>query len=249
MAAEKQFRKLVRKMLVLVVDRQTGPNQGKSQLVHDCYGSQLHMAQIMTEHTQTEKQVFGKVQLEGPLTEDRVDWLIDQYMVVADPQPVVLITETLTRSKQRLATQIQKLDMIASHQAFFTEAGVEQRQQKIKIKVLMAQVKSKSETDIKEETDVDSYLRMLTIHNLDTARIRKKYIDYRELREKAEREGVPFEELKKREEQTDVEPEAEKVDKPKRPIKLKAKKKKKAEVEMCIVMKDKDGNIINFDEN
>jgi hypothetical protein len=36
---------------------------------------------------------------------------------------------------------------------------------------------------------------MLHIHNLDTARIRKKYIDYKEMREKADREGIPFEEL------------------------------------------------------
>jgi hypothetical protein len=133
--------------------------------------------------------------------------------------------------------------MIASHQSFFTEAGVEQRQQKIKMKVLMAQ--SKSETEEKTESDADKYLRMLQIHNLDTARIRKKYIDYAELREKAAREGIPFEELKKQQEQV-IEQEPEK---PKRPIKLKAKKtKKKLDTEVLIVMKDKDGNVINFDE-
>lgn len=80
------------------------------------------------------------------------------------------------------------------------------------------------------------------MHNLDTARIRQKYIAYRELREKALKEGVPFEELKKQENIQVFEP----TEKPKA-LKKKITKKKKA-AEVCIKMKDKDGNIINFDE-
>ena len=80
------------------------------------------------------------------------------------------------------------------------------------------------------------------MHNLDTARIRQKYIAYRELREKALKEGVPFEELKKQENIQVFEP----TEKPKA-LKKKITKKKKA-AEVCIKMKDKDGNVINFDE-
>ncbi len=80
------------------------------------------------------------------------------------------------------------------------------------------------------------------MHNLETAKIRQKYIAYRELREKALREGVPFEELKKQENiEVFVPTEKPKV------VKKKIIKKKKAN-EVCIKMKDKDGNVINFAE-
>lgn len=56
------------------------------------------------------------------------------------------------------------------------------------------------------------------MHNLETAKIRQKYITYREMRERSNREGIPMEELKS---------EAEEPEPAKKTTKLKGKKPKK----------------------
>ena len=86
----------------------------------------------------------------------------------------------------------------------------------------------------------------MQVHNLDTARIRLKYIAYRQLRQKAVDENIPYEELKKQEGVQVFEPS---LGGPKTKKKKFVKKKKAVVVEMCIKMKDKDGNVINFDED
>ena len=55
MTAEKQIRKLIRKMLMLTIDKQHSTAQSHrkhptvNMLFQDCYSSYIHLAQIMTE--------------------------------------------------------------------------------------------------------------------------------------------------------------------------------------------------------
>jgi ATPase subunit of ABC transporter with duplicated ATPase domains len=106
-------------------------------------------------------------------------------------------------------------------------------------------------------SEAEQYLRILQVHNTDTLRIRHKYITYCELREQAREEGVSFEELRKQHAATE---DSSVSTKGKGPGKKKVGKKltglaaakrrfaKQANTEVVIKMKDKDGQVINFDE-
>ena len=97
---------------------------------------------------------------------------------------------------------------------------------------------------------------MLQVHNTDTLRVRHKYITYCELRERAREEGISFEELRKQ--QAAIEDSSMSVKgkglgkkKGKKLTGLAAAKRrfaKQANTEVVIKMKDKDGQVINFDE-
>jgi hypothetical protein len=67
-----------------------------------------------------------------------------------------------------------------------------------------------------------------------------KYISYREMRDRSNKEGIPIEELKALPEEPD--PVVKKT-------KPKTKLKKQKGAEIVIKMKDKDGNVIEFDED
>ena len=89
---------------------------------------------------------------------------------------------------------------------------------------------------------------MLKVHNTKVNKITAGYREYVELRERSKTEGIPFEELKAQAAEEAGEP----VKKAKK-AKKGGKKKKKLAAGFggaCdILMKDKDGNIINYDSN
>jgi hypothetical protein len=132
---------------------------------------------------------------------------------------------------------------VVSHSTFFTEAGIEARNQKIKMKVLMQQERSKSANEEKENNqqnaEVENYLKVLQLHNVETARIRLKYINAKN--------GVDTKDEAEPDKPTELSQAPESESKPAKKGKKKSKKKKPAAQEFVIKMKDKDGNVINFD--
>lgn len=59
---EKHLRKMIRKCLMLTIDAQTSTQKANSQtLLASRLPSHLHVASIMNEKTNEEKQTFGKV--------------------------------------------------------------------------------------------------------------------------------------------------------------------------------------------
>ena len=59
----------------------------------------MHIAAIYTETTADEKATFAHVKLEsGELAEDKVDWLIDQF-VGTNGLALELINETIAKCK------------------------------------------------------------------------------------------------------------------------------------------------------
>ena len=97
---EKHYRKMIRKIFVLTFDKaplqsqhigfgiygtrasrkekESKTDQAPSLPLSENLPSHLHLAAIMGERTQEEKQSFGKIELESgqSLTEDRIDWVI-----------------------------------------------------------------------------------------------------------------------------------------------------------------------------
>ena len=96
---EKHFRKIIRKVFVLTLDKnlnagphanhlgfgvsyarsKTAANSALPSLpLSEALPSHLHLAAVMGERTQFEKETFGKLTLESgqSLTEDKVDWAI-----------------------------------------------------------------------------------------------------------------------------------------------------------------------------
>ena len=63
--------------------------------------SHLHLAAIMGERTQLEKQTFGKLTLEvnQSLTEDKIDWAIQNF--IESQSYYELIQEVLEKAKDR----------------------------------------------------------------------------------------------------------------------------------------------------
>ena len=89
---------------------------------------------------------------------------------------------------------------------------------------------------------------MLKVHNSKVNKITGGYKEYCELRERSKTEGIPFEELKAQvDENNDLLPKKAKKGK------KGGKKKKTFKAGFgggCeILMKDKDGNVINYDSN
>lgn len=81
-----------------------------NQLITESYPSYLHLATIYAEYTQDEKETFGTIRFDfGQLTEEKIDWLTDQYLGV-NAMPIELINETINRCKQKFQSQLFKLD-------------------------------------------------------------------------------------------------------------------------------------------
>jgi hypothetical protein len=110
-----------------------------AQLLADAFPTHLHLASIMSERTQDERETFGKVKFESDercLTEDKVDWLIDQYLIDIS-SPFELIKETIGRCRSRFLAQFSKFEAACNQQVFFTETGIELRKEKLKMKILL----------------------------------------------------------------------------------------------------------------
>ena len=88
---------------------------------------------------------------------------------------------------------------------------------------------------------VESYVNMLKLHNSKVAKVIKGYCSYAAMRERSKTEGIPFQVLQ--EEQNKLAADA--GEEPVRPRKF---KKKKIEIGVEIVVKDKNGEIITFDD-
>lgn len=101
---ERNFRKMIRKILVLALDKvpSSGSQQPGFGVSHrgrskkninnvsvvptlslaETLPTHVHLVAIMGERTQLEKQTFGKLSFEHgqTLTEDKVDWAIQKFI-------------------------------------------------------------------------------------------------------------------------------------------------------------------------
>ena len=134
---------MLRKTLMLTVDQ---VNQSSTQMVVEdqLYPSSLHLACIMNERTQSEKETFGKVnfserfpnQTNHYFTEDKVDSLMEIYINELK-QPYELIVQCVERSRDKYLLEFNKFESLYEQIKFFTEEGVKERKERIKLKVLI----------------------------------------------------------------------------------------------------------------
>lgn len=139
---EKHVKKMVRKCLMLTVDPLP---QKTSGALSGNLPSHLHVASIMNERTDEERQTFGKVRLselkrvrsDGYFTEEVIDSLIEVYTTELKA-PYDLIVKTIERSRDRFQREFSRLESHFEQAKFFTEEGVKERKEKLKLKVLLS---------------------------------------------------------------------------------------------------------------
>jgi hypothetical protein len=68
-----------------------------------------------------------------------VDWLIETYMNSLK-SPYELIVKTLDRSRDRFQREFSKLEAHTEQAKFFTDEGVKERKEKLKLKMFITQV-------------------------------------------------------------------------------------------------------------
>ena len=141
-AVEKHMRKMVRKALLLAVEQGQAVEEQR-QLLALNNPSYMHVASIMSERTENERHQFGKVDLsekaDGVFTEDKIEWLIDVYVGTLK-QPFELVVRTVERSREKFGRQFAKFEAQYEHGKFFTEEGLRERKEKMKLKVLLNQM-------------------------------------------------------------------------------------------------------------
>ena len=94
------------------------------------YQSHLHVASIMNERTQMEKENFGVISAEEYFrdeqgcntifSEQKLEYLIDIYLFQIR-MPYELISKTIERSRDRFLTEFNKFEADCEHKKFFTE--------------------------------------------------------------------------------------------------------------------------------
>lgn len=87
--------------------------------------SYLHLAEIMNERTQEEKETFGKINFTERfdselLTDDKIDKLVDIYINELK-LPSELIVKTVERSRDRFLREFSKFEASYENSRFFTE--------------------------------------------------------------------------------------------------------------------------------
>jgi uncharacterized protein YigA (DUF484 family) len=65
-----------------------------------------------------------------------VDWLIETYLTQLR-SPYELIQRTLERSRDRFQREYSKLEALMEQAKFFTDEGVKERKEKLKLKMFM----------------------------------------------------------------------------------------------------------------
>ena len=181
---------MVRKCLMLTLDAQA--SKITSSILTARLPSHLHVASIMNELTDEEKQTFGKVnistmkqkvkmsaQSSSYFTEDKVDQLIDVYLTTLK-SPYDLIVKTVERSKDRFQRDYSKLEANFEHTKFYTDEGLKERKEKLKLRVFMNQLYGQSEAKTKNDATTtipfqEQILRMLQVHNSKVERIRSNF--------------------------------------------------------------------------
>lgn len=141
--------------------------------------SYMHLAQIMEEKTEIEKETFGKVQLNEIKMDDQNDAIsqLIQIYIVENKDPKELLNQCITRSRDRFQREYAKLNAFYVNLKFFTEEGVKERAQSLKYKFLLKErfPECKKDADIKELSTFDRALSMLIIHNTKISKIQAKY--------------------------------------------------------------------------
>jgi RNAse (barnase) inhibitor barstar len=72
-------------------------------------------------------------------TEEKVDWLIDVYMNQLK-SPSELILKTIERSRDGFQREFSKFQAYFQSIKFYTEEGLKERKEKLKLKILMSQL-------------------------------------------------------------------------------------------------------------
>ena len=106
---DRHFRKMIRKVFILTLNSiDKVPNRSKncdlmtgSLPLNEALPAHLHVAAIMGESTQQDKEMFGKLKLEQALSEDNIDLVIDAF--VETQSYYELVIEVLERARDRLA--------------------------------------------------------------------------------------------------------------------------------------------------
>ncbi|CDW78606.1 UNKNOWN [Stylonychia lemnae] len=269
---DKHLRKMIRKTLLLTLD--PIPQQQKEQVqsvLQENYPSYLHLASIMNERTQDEKDTFGKVKLSEIkvgrhnsqfFTEEKVDALIETYITCLK-LPYELILKTIDRSRDRFIREFAKFEAFFEQAKFFTEDGVKDRKEKVKLKVFMSQVygaqniqenKTKGAIEMYQNIPLqDQALRMLQVHNSKVEKILKGFRTQYEIR-KTGGQADPSVMSKDNDDEEDSS-SADQMQlpnqKPKKSglSKIKKNVKSKKDVGVIIQMKGQDGNLQTYEES
>eukprot|EP00347_Sterkiella_histriomuscorum_P021277 403334569 len=263
---DKHLRKMIRKTLILTVDLrpQYQQEQAKNTLIEN-FPSYLHLAAIMNERTQEERETFGKVKLSdlkinknsstSYFTEEKVDALIDIYIGQLQ-QPNELIVKTVERSRDRFIREFSKYEAYFEQIKFFSEEGVKERKEKVKLKVFMNQTygaqnvveaKAKGSVEMFQGVPIEEQaLRMLQVHNSKVEKILRGYRTQHQIRKNGG-------EIEEKEEENFVKETSSNKDgiiEIKKPKALKKKpfKKVKKEVGVVIQIKGQDGSLTTYNE-
>ena len=80
---DRNFRKMLRKILILTLDRPVQKKKKKhsneletSLPLHEVLPSHLHLVAVMNERTQSERENFGKLEMNQVLSEETLDCVI-----------------------------------------------------------------------------------------------------------------------------------------------------------------------------
>ena len=199
--------KFVRKMLLLTLHDQDSQKVQKQNFLVARLPSYMHLAQIMEEKTDIEKDTFGKVLISeiqpagekaAPGSEDIVSNLIKVFME-QHQDPKELLAQCIARSRDRFSREYSKLNAFFVNQKFFSDEGLKERQIGLKFKLLLKERypdTMKTEKDHKNLSLHDRALSILILHNTKVNRIQGKYREEMKLKQEAREQGISYKEIR-----------------------------------------------------
>ena len=99
----------------------------------------------MGDRTDAEKEVFGQIPLQLSSATD-VERAIETYLVqICEPNE--LLGVTVEQSRDRFLRELSKFEAEFEMRRFFSDEGVKDRKETIKLKVLMGDVGKRKNTD------------------------------------------------------------------------------------------------------
>ena len=229
----------------------------------------MHLAQIMEEKTDLEKDQFGSVilssqqieqpdemaqfkpkQAAGSLSDDQISFLLKHFLdETKDPKE--LLNQCVNRSRDRYNREYAKLNAFQQSSVFYTDQGVKERMQghggSLKYKMLVKERHPESGPDCKNLSLQDQALSMLILHNRGVDKVQKKYKKEFEDKKRAKDQGITYKELLEKDEKENNGPLS--VADAKKKFKKKFGGAKGGNFDVVIKMKDEDGKIQDFDKN
>lgn len=139
--------------------------------------SHLHVASIMNDRTEAEKETFGSLPLNLNSPKD-IDRAIEIYLTQLR-EPLEILTTAVEQSRDRLLRELSKFEAEYEMRQFFSEEGVKARKETIKLKVLTGgDLKRKaSEKSDQGQDKLDLYFKMMLVHNFKVQKIVQGFVD------------------------------------------------------------------------